>query len=114
VWALALHTAFKPLTMSFLEPAFAIATVLAIVAGVARAHRSLVALVRLADADVDRLARLIDPQLLLAAVALTDRLDDRDQVGRDPLLLHAPSAERLRCNKRVAMRVDRARLRERR
>jgi arylsulfatase A-like enzyme len=32
VWALALHTAFKPLTMSFLEPVCAIATVLAIVA----------------------------------------------------------------------------------
>jgi arylsulfatase A-like enzyme len=32
VWALAQHTAFKPLTMSFLEPMFAIATALAIVA----------------------------------------------------------------------------------
>jgi hypothetical protein len=68
--------------------------------------RGLIALVRLADAHVDEPACLVDPQLLLAPVALTDAGDLRERVRRDPPLLHAPRAERLRHGQRVAVGVD--------
>jgi len=55
--------------------------------------RRFVALVRSANAQIDELACLVDPQLLLAAVALPGRLHALDRVRADPARFthHAPN-----------------------
>src|ERR1041384_5970382 len=78
------------------------------------ADRGLIALVRLADAHIDELARLVDPPLLLSPFALPTRLDLRERVRRDPPPLHAPRTERLHLGERVALRVHGAGLHHRR
>jgi hypothetical protein len=103
VWALALHTAFKPLTMSFLEPAFAIATVLAIVA-VSRPFARLFAWIACRiDARWRRAGRrtLLMPRIIIAATGVATlaviyavwRILMRPRLGPvDTSLLQAPVA----------------------
>lgn len=103
VWALALHTAFKPLTMSFLEPAFAIATVLAIVA-VSRPFARLFAWIACRiDARWRRAGRrtLLRPRIIIAATGVATlaviyavwRILMRPRLGPvDTSLLQAPVA----------------------
>src|SRR5262249_32872568 len=68
--------------------------------------RADVSLVRELEPEIDELASLVDAELELAAVTLPDRLHALDRVVAQPLLLHAPRAERLRSRERVAMRID--------
>ncbi len=103
VWALALHTAFKPLTMSFLEPAFAIATVLVIVA-VSRPFARLFAWIACRiDARWRRGRRrtLLRPRIIVAATGVATlvviyavwRILMRPRLGPvDTSLLQAPLA----------------------
>jgi arylsulfatase A-like enzyme len=69
VWALALYTAFKPVAISFLEPAFAVATALAIVAVSRPAARLFGHLAHRLDARWRRGGRrtLLRPRRLFAA-----------------------------------------------
>lgn len=71
VWALALHTAFKPLATSFLEPMVAVATALALVAVSRPAARLFGDLARRADARWRRGGRrtLLRPRILVATAA---------------------------------------------
>jgi arylsulfatase A-like enzyme len=72
VWALALHTAFRPLATSFLEPMFAVATALAIVAVSRPAARLFGYLAHRLDARWRRGGRgtLLRPRRLLAAFSV--------------------------------------------
>jgi arylsulfatase A-like enzyme len=103
VWALSLHTAFKPLTMSFLEPVFAIATVLAIVAVSLPCARLFAWLARGIDALWRRGGRptLLRPRIILAATGVATlavayavwRILMRPRLGPvDTSLLQAPVA----------------------
>ena len=73
VWALALYTAFRPLATSILEPAFAVAAVLGIVALSRPCARLFAHLAARLDAQWRRGGRrtLLRPRLLFAAAVLT-------------------------------------------
>jgi len=103
VWALAIHTAWKPLATSFLEPIFAVAAALAIVAVSRPCARLFAHLARRFDARWRRGGRrtLLRPRILVAAAGLTAaavvyalwRLVVAPRLGpvdTDPL--HAPAA----------------------
>ena len=72
VWALALHTAFKPLVTSFLEPVVAVATALAIVAVSRPCARLFAGVARRVDARWRRAGRrtLLRPRILVATASL--------------------------------------------
>jgi arylsulfatase A-like enzyme len=103
VWALALHTAFKPLTMSFLEPMFAIATALAIVAMSRPCARLFAWIARRIDARWRRGGRrtLLRPRIIIAVAGVATlavvyalwRLVMRPRLGPvDTSVLQAPAA----------------------
>ena len=103
VWALALHTAFKPLTMSFLEPVFAIATALAIVAVSRPCARLFAWIACRIDARWRRGGRrtLLRPRIIVAGAGLATlvvcyalwRIVMRPRLGPvDTSLLEAPAA----------------------
>jgi len=103
VWAIALNTAFKPLATSFLEPLFAVATALVIVALSRPAARLFTHLARRFDARWRRGGRrtLLRPRILfgaaavaaLAAVVALWRLVVAPRTGPlDTAPLHAPLA----------------------
>jgi len=72
VWTLSFHTAFKPFTVSLLEPVFAVATALGIVALAQPAARLFAWLAGRLDARWRRRGRstLLRPRVLLATAAL--------------------------------------------
>ncbi len=103
VWSLATYTAFKPLTMSFLEPILAVATVLAMVA-VSRPFARLFAwIAERLDARWRRRGRrtLLRPRIIVATACIAAlaviyalwRLLIKPRLGPiDTSLLHAPTA----------------------
>jgi arylsulfatase A-like enzyme len=103
VWALSLHTAFKPLTMSFLEPVFAVAIMLAIVAVSRPCARLFGWIAGWLDARWRRGGRrtLLRPRrifttagiLAVAAIYVLWRVVVKPRLGPvDTSLLHAPAA----------------------
>ncbi|HEX2687243.1 MAG TPA: sulfatase [Kofleriaceae bacterium] len=103
VWALYMHTAFKPLTMSFLEPAFAIATMLAILALSRPVARLFAWIAHRLDERWRRRGRrtLLRPRIILATAGLSALamvyalwwIVVRPRIGPlDTSLLHAPLA----------------------
>jgi arylsulfatase A-like enzyme len=103
VWLLSLYTAFKPLAMSFLEPAVAVATALAIVALSRPCARLLAWLAQRLDARWRRGGRgtLLRPRIIVAAAGLAAlaalygawRMAVRYRLGPiDTGLLHVPAA----------------------
>lgn len=72
VWALTVYTAFKPLTLSFVEPAVAVATVLALVALSRPAARLFTWIARRLDARWCRRGRrtLLRPTIIVTTAAL--------------------------------------------
>jgi hypothetical protein len=103
VWALSVYTAFKPLTLSFVEPAIAIATVLALVAVSRPSARLFAWIAHRIDARWRRRGRrtLLRPSIIAATAAITAiaviyllwRATTRYRVeGFDGAVLHAPIA----------------------
>jgi hypothetical protein len=103
VWALAAYTAFKPLATSFLEPVFAVATALAIVALSRPAARLFAYLARRVDALWRRGGRrtLLRPRIVvgaalaagLAALAAAWWIEIAPRIGPvDTTALYAPAA----------------------
>jgi len=103
VWALSVHTAFKPQTMSLLEPIFAVTTVLAMIAVSRPVARLIGWIAHRLDARWRRPGRrtLLRPRLIVAtacvaAVALVYalwRFVVKARLGPiDTSLLHAPAA----------------------
>jgi len=103
VWALALHTAFKPLTTSFLEPVFAVATCAVIVAASRPCARLFAWLAARVDARWRRGGRttLLRPSIVFATAAVSAlaagyavwRLLVKPKLGPlDTGLLEAPAA----------------------
>jgi len=103
VWALSLHTTFKPQTMSFLEPIFAVATVLAMVAASRPVARLLGWIAQRFDVRWRRRGwrTLLRPWIIvttacIAALALVYvlwRFVVKARIGPiDTSLLHAPAA----------------------
>jgi len=103
VWTLALYTAFKPLTMSFLEPILAVATVLAMVAVSRPCARLFAWIAGRLDARWRRRGRrtLLRPRLIVAIACVAAlaviyalwRIVMKPRLGPiDTSLLHAPAA----------------------
>src|SRR6185436_2798469 len=102
VWLLSLYTAFKPLAMSFVEPAVAVAAALAIVALSRPCARLLAHVLRRLDGRWRRRGRptLLRPRNVVAAAALIAfaalyaawRMAARYRLGPiDTSLLHVPA-----------------------
>jgi hypothetical protein len=103
VWLLSFHTAFKPLAMSFLEPAFAVVAALAIVALSRPGARLFAFLAQRLDARWRRGGRrtLLRPRIILATASLAAlaalyavwRMTIRYRLGPiDTSLLQVPAA----------------------
>ena len=103
VWALSVHTAFKPQTMSFLEPIFAVTTVLAMLAVSGPAARLIGWIAHRLDGRWRRRGRrtLLRPRIIIATAGVTAlavvyalwRFVIKARLGPiETSLLHAPAA----------------------